>query len=274
MIPAAGEPEPIHPGSEPLGPAGVAAAAALAAFLAHDDYPCVGAKSALARGSCVLGIFQDSSRRDAHRNAQPLVDALTWFAGNAERFDDGYATFLAVFEDAVISDDDAFECFVWQTLQALHDRDAEPWDDAVGSDPAEPDFRFSVGGHAFFVVGLHPRATRQARRFPYPTLVFNLHTQFEKLRDAQQFERVRTVIRDREERLEGEPNPLLADHGTVSEAHQYAGRAHGIGWRPPFTVRPGRCPFDMAGTRGQARGNTPAHASAQTPENTPGRTRS
>ena len=41
---------------------------------------------------------------------------------------------------------------------------------------------FSLSGTAFFVVGLHPNASRPARQFSSPVLVFNLHAQFERLR--------------------------------------------------------------------------------------------
>ena len=34
-------------------------------------------------------------------------------------------------------------------------------------------------GEAFFVVGQHPGASRTARRYTRPTLIFNLHDQFE-----------------------------------------------------------------------------------------------
>ena len=64
-------------------------------------------------------------------------------------------------------------------------------DPSVSSNPAEPDFSLSFGGRAFFVVGLHPNASRPARRFPRPSLVFNLHKQFEWLRNSGVYERMR-----------------------------------------------------------------------------------
>ena len=45
---------------------------------------------------------------------------------------------------------------------------SQPWDPRVSDDPANPHFAFSVGGTAFFVVGLHPQASRIARRTPCP----------------------------------------------------------------------------------------------------------
>ncbi len=40
----------------------------------------------------------------------------------------------------------------------------------------------ALSARAFFVVGLHPGASRLARRTPMPCLVFNLHEQFEQLK--------------------------------------------------------------------------------------------
>ena len=102
----------------------------------------------------------------------------------------------------------------------------------------------SFGGEAFFIVGLHPRASRPARRFERPVQVFNLHDQFEKLRAAGVYDKMRSTIVARDVALAGSPNPRLAQHGVVSEARQYSGRAVGGQWRCPFSGR---------------RGDTPAH---------------
>jgi FPC/CPF motif-containing protein YcgG len=67
-----------------------------------------------------------------------------------------------------------------------------------------------------------------------PTLVFNLHEQFEALRASGRFTRMRDVIRTRDEQLQGSVNPMVSDHGYGSEARQYAGRAVDEDWRAPF----------------------------------------
>ena len=61
--------------------------------------------------------------------------------------------------------------------------------------PSDQHFAFSAGGTAYFIVGLHPAASRDARRTPTPTLVFNLHEQFEELRASGRFPRMRDKIR-------------------------------------------------------------------------------
>ena len=95
----------------------------------------------------------------------------------------------------------------------------------------------SFGGEAFFVVGLHPRASRPARRFEAPAMVFNLHDQFEALRASGRYDRLRETILDRDLAMAGSLNPMLAPHGTESAARQYSGRAVGEGWECPFSGR-------------------------------------
>jgi FPC/CPF motif-containing protein YcgG len=105
----------------------------------------------------------------------------------------------------------------------------------VSSDPASPTFSFSFAGRAYFVVGLSPAGTRWARTFPWPLLAFNPHAQFEELRRTGQFERMQTVIRERDTQLEGDVNPNLANFGEHTEARQYSGREVGDDWRCPVT---------------------------------------
>jgi uncharacterized protein len=108
-------------------------------------------------------------------------------------------------------------------------------DDRVAHDPNHPEFSVSLGGEAFFIVGLHPQASRPARRFIRPTMIFNLHDQFEKLREANQYEKLSASIIERDINIAGSPNPMLAEHGKVSAARQYSGRAVDAGWKCPYS---------------------------------------
>ena len=114
-------------------------------------------------------------------------------------------------------------------LQAIHDLDIKehPWASDVSDDPGSADFSFSVASRAFFVVGLHPRSSRLARRAQRPTLVFNFHGQFEALRASGRYEKLQAAIRERDVALQGNINPVLARFGEASEALQYSGRASG-----------------------------------------------
>lgn len=121
-------------------------------------------------------------------------------------------------------------------LELLHEIDGRAWDPSVSRDPADPHFAFSVAGRAYFVVGLHPHASRIARRMPRPTLVFNVHEQFEQLRSSERFSRMRDTIRRRDVQVQGDLNPMVADYGNDSEARQYSGRAVSSAWEPPGDV--------------------------------------
>ena len=111
---------------------------------------------------------------------------------------------------------------------------------AVVMSPARPRSSFSAARTAYFVVGLHPQASRDARRAAAPTLVFNLHQQFEALRESGGFALMRDKIRDRDEQLQGYLNPMVSDHGQTSEASQYSGREVADGWAAPL----GDAPFE------------------------------
>lgn len=139
------------------------------------------------------------------------------------------------------------------TAESLTQKDdwlGQPPDHRVSVDPDDPHFSLSFGGEAFFVVGLHPHASRPARRFERPALIFNLHDQFEQLRAAGIYDRMRETIVARDVALAGEPNPMLAPHGTISEARQYSGRAVDDDWICPFSGRrAGRAQGDQLGGR-------------------------
>ena len=120
------------------------------------------------------------------------------------------------------------------------------WTTTRGSLPRRivPHFSLSFGGEAFFAVGLHPNASREARRFGAPAIVFNLHDQFERLRADGLYDKLRRTILERDEALQGSVNPMLARHGEGSEARQYSGRKvdDGVALPPSSSGRRGRTP--------------------------------
>lgn len=196
-------------------------------------YPCVMAVSAARRGQVHIeacGPFGSDAAVDR------LANGLGAFV-HAPEANLGFRSFLAVFDGPALSTETAFEAVLWDTLSALHARDDQPWDPAVASDPASAAFSFSFAGRAFYVVGLHPAASRPARRCRQPALAFNLHDQFETLRREGRYDKVRTLIRDRDLAFSGSVNPMLSDFGERSEASQYAGRAVEPGWGCPFHAR-------------------------------------
>lgn len=190
----------------------------------------MGAKSALHKNRMRFGSFGVLGSGD---DALRLRDGLQGFSD--EFIDPGVApvSFVAMFDRADM-DEDAFEAALWRELQALHDCDSDGWDSAVSSDPARHDFSMSIGGRAFFVVGMHPQASRLARRAPFPCLVFNFHSQFESLKASGKYQSMQTAIRARDMALQGSVNPVLTRFGEASEARQYAGRAVPAEWQCPF----------------------------------------
>ncbi|MCJ2023879.1 guanitoxin biosynthesis heme-dependent pre-guanitoxin N-hydroxylase GntA [Methylobacterium sp. J-067] len=217
-------------------------AEAFRAFIRNAPFPCVGAKSALVRGQLRIVIARDIRSGWDDMRIYPAL--LAFIAGYRAR-PDLFQSFAVVFEGPGDLDEAAFEDQLWHRVQSLSDKDASlglPHDGRVAQDPDNPHFSLSFGGEAFFVVGLHPRASRPARRFVSPALVFNLHAQFERLRAEGRYEKLRASILDRDLDLAGSLNPMLSRHGEMSEARQYSGRAVGDAWRCPFRGRPETLP--------------------------------
>lgn len=142
--------------------------------------------------------------------------------------------FVAIFDTNEISSEEEFETLLWNQLNYIHQQDMHDWDPTVNSDPAHSNFSFSIAGHAFFVIGMHPNASRKARRSPKPTIAFNLHVQFEKLREMGVFQNIRDRIRKRDKKLQGSVNPMVRDFGDSREAMQYSGRKVDTNWICPF----------------------------------------
>lgn len=211
-------------------------------FRAHvlaPGFSCVGAKAAITGNAYRFGFYAGMGTRAA--NAGVAYD-LWEFVRELPTFETDYTTFVASFNGPAARDESEWERALWSQLQGLHDLDQRyhAWDTSVSSDPEDPDFSFSFAETAFFVVGLHPLSSRLARRFEWPTLVFNAHAQFGRLREQNKFERLRETVRARERKLQGSLNPNLSDYGERSEARQYSGRAVEVDWRCPFHARSGR----------------------------------
>ncbi len=203
---------------------------ALRAVILDPEFPCLGARSAVNRGSYRFAFYDElDSEVTTHalaRDLQTFVDEQPSLAGD-------FTTLIASFEHPKKLDMDEFEVRLWSQLRRLHDVDGSPWDPTVSRDPDDGTFSFSFAGEAFFIVGLSPTSSRWGRRFPWPTLAFNPHAQFEDLRENGQFERLQHAVRDRDLLLEGDLNPNLADFGTHTEARQYSGRPVEDDWRCP-----------------------------------------
>ena len=203
--------------------------------IGRPAFPCVGAKSAAAQEG--IEFFEARDLR-CPRDDAALLARLQGFAAGAPP-DALVVSFVALFPDTPKLAEADFEQALWQRLQALHELDAREfeWDASVSSDPASPQFSMSLGGRAFYVIGLHPGASRRARRFPLTAMVFNLHSQFETLREDGRYDKMRAAITERDIDYSGSRNPMLKVHGEASEARQYSGRVVGAEWRCPFSAQ-------------------------------------
>jgi uncharacterized protein len=207
--------------------------AAMRAFVQSDNCSCVAAKAAVTAGGYRFGYYPSFEASDA---LEGVARDLAAFVAERSSIPSRYATFVATFEELGCGNERWFERNLWRILQRLHELDARhnSWNEEVSSDPADPQFSFSFAGTAFFIVGMHPNASRQSRRFFMPALAFNSHDQFQKARQTGDFDRIVTAVRKRELTLQGSLNPELREFGTSSEARQYAGRATEDDWKCPF----------------------------------------
>lgn len=230
VLPSSAMAIPTNDGEHPL-------AIELRAFIKAPDFPCVGAKSAIARGQLRILVARDiASGWDDMR----IYPALLAFICRYRARPDLFQSFAVIFEGPDATSEEAFERHLWARAQSLSDKDGflgQRYDASVDPDPENPHFSLSFGGEAVFLVGLHPGASRPARRFSRPVIVFNLRAQFEQLRQEGRYETLRSSILSRDVALAGSMNPMIARHGEASEARQYSGRAVGEDWACPFKGR-------------------------------------
>lgn len=149
-------------------------------FIIDKKHPCIMANTVFAMDNYDLQVYEKFGSKITARN---LIKDLEDYIGDYDFSDNEFKTFIAVFPDAEVSSEIEFENLLWRQLQFLHDIDTIEWDHRVSDNPESNEFSFSIAGRAFYVIGMHPQSSRMARRAPYPTLVFNLHWQFEKLRE-------------------------------------------------------------------------------------------
>lgn len=204
-------------------------------WILDADYPCVGAKAAFNSDSQQVHVYSTIIGSTAE-----IARDLRSFAQMSRHGE--YSTFIAIFRDLFPQTEAEFEQQLWQQLQLLHRSDEQPWDAGVSSDPRDAHFSFSFAGQAFYVIGIHANSSRVARRFPWTTIVFNPHEQFERLRGDGKWKRMQQTIRERDRQLQGSINPMLSDFGERSEAAQYSGRNVEADWQCPFHRKNGAPP--------------------------------
>lgn len=205
------------------------------AFINNKEFPCVGAKASMVKQQmqCMVAGHMACPVDDRHI-LQFLYDFVETY-----RLSDGiFYSAAVIFEEPKTVTEDVFDELLWKRLQMLATLDAENYlyDKRVSADPNSPNFSFSLKEEAFFIIGLHPSSNRASRQFQYPTLVFNPHAQFEKLKQTNKYEAIRNIVRKRDFAYSGSVNPVLADFGESSEAIQYSGRKYDDQWKCPLHI--------------------------------------
>jgi len=196
-----------------------------------DDHPCVMAQSVIADESVCIEEFEGINNDKSHRK---LLEKLKLYIDRQELDSKSFESFIAVFKNDKFISEVAFESALWKLLTDLHHLDDSSWDASTSKNPADANFSFSLHNTSFYIIGMHQGASRFARKAPYTMIVFNLHQQFEKLREIGRYDRVRDLIRRRDKSYQGSINPMLADFGTRSEARQYSGRKVDENWKCPY----------------------------------------
>ncbi len=199
---------------------------AFRAGVLDSGFPCLGAAAAVRRDDYAFGSFGDlGSAEAASRTAEDLGE----FMSARPAIEHPVSVFVAAFAGPEQLDDPRFEDCLFRHLALMHGADPLPG----VSDPSTPgedhDPGWVFAGRHLFVVGMHPHSSRSARAFRAPLLVFNALSHVEPLRRAGMFERMSTIIRRRDERLQGCPNPAI----DLPRRAQFSGRANEDGWRCP-----------------------------------------
>ena len=206
----------------------------------QPNYPCVSAVSSFLKNDYMIENYPEFGSGKA---AERLYADLLHFKNEQRLTQAPFYSFWAVYEDSEVTSEDEFEEKLWLELSAVHSYEVKKcaeedtelnWDPKFSSNPHDKNFCFSVGGDAYFVVGMHPHSSRKARHFPYPILIFNLYTQFEDLFQKNTFEPLAKINRLREMKFQGSINPMVEKHAQEWESIQFSGKKNDDQWKCPF----------------------------------------
>ncbi|MEW1748272.1 guanitoxin biosynthesis heme-dependent pre-guanitoxin N-hydroxylase GntA [Streptomyces angustmyceticus] len=209
---------------------------ALERFIQTREFSCLGARAALKRRSLTHRHYRrlgdEASAEENLRDLVAYVDAVRPLLS-----DQSFRTFVATFDAPGPIDEHAYEELLWRHLQRMHDLDSRTFglDTGTSSDPEQANFGFHAGGHAFFVVGMHPGSSRASRRFTTAAIAFNSLTQFTLL--GENFYSMQGAIRRREVKNNGSVNPSFTEYEYEQPARHYSGRYTEEDWQCPYVSR-------------------------------------
>jgi FPC/CPF motif-containing protein YcgG len=203
------------------------------AYLDQKGFPCIAAKAARKFGHVVCFVADHMA---CPKDDQAILQFLYDFTDTYRKSDKRFHSAAILFKEPGDIDAALFETLLWKRLSALRHMDNQHYahDTRVNADPASEKFSFSLKQEAFFVIGIHGASPRKARQFRYPSLIFNPHAEFEKLRAARRYEPLKRAVRKRDIAFSGSVNPMLSDFGEASEVFQYSGNQYDNTWKCPL----------------------------------------
>ena len=197
------------------------------------EFPCIGAKASVIKGQNKVFIAENIC---CPNDDVAIIDFLYTFVNNLRKDQSLFHSGSILFKEPKHLTEDEFEKFLWMRLQALADLDAINYKFASGvaENPESAEFCFSLKEEPFFVLTMHANSSRESRKFEYPVLVFNSHTQFEMLKESGVYNKMQVIIRKRDLDFSGSVNPMLSNFGERSSAFQISGKKYNSDWKCPF----------------------------------------
>jgi FPC/CPF motif-containing protein YcgG len=206
-------------------------------YINDESFPCVGAKSSLTQSN--VNFYFAKSILDSTYD-DDLYESLKSFGQKLVLDGVALQSYVLIFSDEKQFSEIEFENLLWGKLQALHDIDVArnvDWSTDCESQPESPKFSMSIAGCSFFIIGVHPGASRAARKFKHPVMVFNSHAQFEILRGNGKYKKLQKIIRKKDLEINGSINPMVKNFGDGAEASQYSGRHVDESWKCPLKIK-------------------------------------
>jgi FPC/CPF motif-containing protein YcgG len=206
-------------------------------YVLSTSFPCLGAKTAFQRKTFCFGLYDILGTK---QTAKLLWHHLIEFINHQSSLwanNHMFTTYVACFRTPKDINEEVFETLLWKQLHLLHTEDVEngmKWADNYSDNPIDPNFAFSIGGRAFFIVGLHPNSSRKARQFITPAITFNSSDQFTNLRRLKIMTDMRQVIRNADLHQNGSINPNLIPNDNNSSAFEFSGKLIQPSWTPDF----------------------------------------
>jgi uncharacterized protein len=175
--------------------------------LLNKDYPCLPAIKSLNRNQLIV--------IETNSPISGGIDISEYLRQISQRYikeKEQYLSLWIVF-DCDLHSEDEFERHLFRTLLPFKRGD-----------------HYYYGDSRLFVVGMHPGASRKARKFPFNSMVINLFEQFETLKGYQE---LIDQIRVRDIKYSGSINPMSLKHGDEFEEIQFSGKLNPDDWKIP-----------------------------------------